>query len=217
MARRREAGRSTDYHRRADQTCDNCGDVYERRVGDRSRFCSLGCANESLYGLSRSRELIHVGPVPKPVRPAPVAAPPPRRVIVQGDCAWCGQPFAALTSTGKARTCSVRCAARLKIKGRAHARGKFLVSSRRRRRLHGRDNWTCQICRLPTSQSWSAGDPWSPTLDHIEPQSTALIPDHSDANLRTAHALCNSFRREGILSDQTVALIAERRRAGVPS
>jgi hypothetical protein len=44
-------------------------------------------------------------------------------------------------------------------------------------------------------------DDWAPSLDHIEPQSWALIPDHSPANLRLAHRWCNSVR--GDLSHYT--------------
>ena len=82
--------------------------------------------------------------------------------------------------------------------------GHFEISTERRRGLYERDNWTCAICHEPTSRVYTATNPWSPTLDHIEPQSRALIPDHSDANLRTAHALCNAMRGAGTTSDREI-------------
>ncbi len=66
------------------------------------------------------------------------------------------------------------------------------ITKDRRRALYERDNWTCQLCGEPVDPSTYGGR--YPTLDHIEPQSLALIPDHSDRNLRTAHLSCNSKR-----------------------
>lgn len=140
------------------------------------------------------------------------------RVIVQGDCAWCGESFTAPSTTGVARYCSDRCVERAAQSASRRRRGRFTVSLRRRRRLHERDRWTCGICNEPTLRTFVQGDPWSPTLDHIEPQTHALIPDHSDANLRTAHALCNSLRGDGRLTDAEVReLVAERRCVDVPA
>lgn len=66
------------------------------------------------------------------------------------------------------------------------------ITKDRRRALYERDNWTCQLCGEPVDPSTYGAR--YPTLDHIEPQSLALIPDHSDRNLRTAHLSCNSKR-----------------------
>lgn len=216
-ARRRAAGRPVEYRRRTiGADCAHCGESFEIRVGDKRRFCSIGCANESMYGLSRSQELVHVGPIPARPKPTfklrPIAGP--RRIFVQGCCSWCDEPFTAITLTGAAKFCSRHCRARL----RSRAQGRFVVKPKRRIRIYERDAWVCQICHEPTSLEWDAEDPWSPTLDHIEPQSATLIPDHSDTNLRLVHALCNSFRGDGALSDNEVrALVFERRRVDVPA
>ena len=85
----------------------------------------------------------------------------------------------------------------------------------RRRRLYERDGWMCRICGEATSRIYDEADPWSPTLDHIEPQSATLLPDHSDGNLRTAHALCNSIRSDGVLTDDEVRALALARRQEV--
>lgn len=60
--------------------------------------------------------------------------------------------------------------------------------------IYERDCWTCQLCREPVEKDEHFNHPLAPTLDHIEPQSLALIPDHSPANLRLAHRICNARR-----------------------
>lgn len=68
------------------------------------------------------------------------------------------------------------------------------ITKDRRLALYERDAWTCQLCGDPIDRNAQPGTRGYPTLDHIEPQSLALIPDHSDRNLRTAHLSCNSKR-----------------------
>ena len=104
------------------------------------------------------------------------------------------------TGSGEARSTTWR-----RINGRPERNGSvFEISTARRLRLYERDNWTCGICGEPTSRVYTATDPWSPTLDHIEPRSHTLIPDHSDAALRTAHALCNAMRGDDATRDEEV-------------
>ena len=101
---------------------------------------------------------------------------------------------------GEARSTTWR-----RINGRPERNGSvFEPSTARRLRLYERDNWTCGICHEPTSPTYTATDPWSPTLDHIEPRSHVLIPDHSDAGVRTAHALCNAMRGDDATRDADV-------------
>jgi len=106
---------------------------------------------------------------------------------VQGDCDYCGEVF---TRKGMASGyCSTKC--------RRKDKNVKWITSTRRLRLYERDNWTCQLCSEPVDRAADYLDDWAPTLDHIEPQSHALIPDHSDANLRTAHRWCNAVRGDG--------------------
>ena len=131
-----------------------------------------------------------------------------RFAIVEGPCAWCGERFAASTTNliSIPRLCSVRCA---RQEQRAH-RGRFAISDVRRKRIYERDGWACQICREPMSKIYTHSDPWSPTLDHVIPQSSAPVPDNSDANLRSTHALCNSLRGAEQKSDAEVrAIVAD--------
>lgn len=204
---------------RALRTCGWCGVEY--RPGDRR---STACCPPHGIWLSRygappsSRELVHIPAAPVRWRSRfsdRKVDSPWWRVIVQGDCSWCGDSFTALSTTGNHRYCSDRCARRAAKADRRRRMGGFAVSLARRRRLYERDGWTCQICAEPTSREYVMGDPWSPTLDHIEPQSYALIPDHSDSNLRTAHAFCNAYRSDGVRTDEEVRKLALDRRQRV--
>lgn len=76
--------------------------------------------------------------------------------------------------------------------------GSAWIDPKVRHSLYERDNWTCQLCDKPIDRDahWNAD--YAPSLDHIVPQSTMLIPDHAPANLRTAHRVCNSIRGDAI-------------------
>lgn len=132
--------------------------------------------------------------------------------VTRWDCGWCGTACERPPTKGqRPKWCSDSCGNLARLARRDAVRGEFSIPKARRRRLYERDAWTCQICGEGTSRSWSKGDLRSPTLDHIEPQSHSLIPDHSDANLRTAHWLCNQLRRDAALTDAEVrALVVAR-------
>lgn len=114
------------------------------------------------------------------------------RVFTAGGCAWCGEYFVAAAGV----YCSDSCKTSAKFKRRSSGKS-FSVSPRVRQSIYARDKWTCQLCSHPVDKSTKHPSPWAPTLDHIEPQSAALIPDHSPSNLRLAHSWCNSARGDG--------------------
>lgn len=60
--------------------------------------------------------------------------------------------------------------------------------------IYERDAWTCQLCHEPVDPDLHPNDRMAATLDHVECQSWALVPDHSVDNLRLAHRACNSRR-----------------------
>jgi 5-methylcytosine-specific restriction endonuclease McrA len=62
--------------------------------------------------------------------------------------------------------------------------------------VYERDNWICQLCGEPVDRDLDPNHRMAATLDHVECQTWALIPDHSLANLRLAHRACNSRRRD---------------------
>lgn len=75
------------------------------------------------------------------------------------------------------------------------SRRRFLpVTETERVAIYERDQWVCQLCDTAVDPSLPYTDKWSATLDHIECQSWALIPDHTARNLRLAHRSCNSRR-----------------------
>jgi len=184
--------------------CGWCGVKYQ--PGDpASKAC---CVTHGLW-------LYHHGQPSRCTDVAQVVTPKPQRqhakliavtsrwwvVIVQGKCAWCDSQFTAPTTRGIAAYCSKRC----RKAAAKYARGeRFILSPSHRRRLYERDGWRCGICGEPVSMDYSSSDPWAPTLDHIKPQASTTTPDHTDANLRTAHALCNSLRGEGSVPDSTI-------------
>lgn len=115
-------------------------------------------------------------------------------VWTAGECAQCLTYF--IRHGQSSRFCSTAC--------RKKARRTWKVATRDRLAIYERDGWTCQLCFEPVDADLMSTDPlddWAPSLDHIEPQSWALIPDHSPANLRLAHRWCNSVR--GDLSHYT--------------
>lgn len=195
------------------KSCGWCGMEYETRERRTTACSAVHGRWLSTHGApSSNKALVHIPVEPKrwTSRFPTDSSPRPWWVLfISGPCAWCGEIFTAATTTGVARLCSKRCATQ---ETRAK-RGRFVIADTRRRRLHDRDKWTCCICGEATSRSFSSGDPWSPTLDHIEPQAAALIPDHSDGNLRTAHYLCNALRRDGVLTDEEVREVLAARLA----
>lgn len=68
------------------------------------------------------------------------------------------------------------------------------VDAPTRLRVYARDKGVCRLCGQPVDLSLPYRHPLAATVDHIECQSWALIPDHSADNLRLAHRSCNSRR-----------------------
>ena len=112
-------------------------------------------------------------------------------VWMQGHCPRCGDYFIRRASSTP--YCSGRCSR----KARDERWYKKWISARDRRAIYERDNWTCQLCFEPVDRTAHYLDDWAPSLDHIEPRSQALIPDHSAENLRCAHRWCNAVRGDG--------------------
>lgn len=101
----------------------------------------------------------------------------------RGECSGCGSLISGVTTESPlCRECRY-----------ARNRGSYIHPAVRAL-VYERDKWVCQICREPIDPALGASDRMSATLDHIECQSWALIPDHSPKNLRMAHRSCNSRR-----------------------
>jgi len=123
------------------------------------------------------------------------------RVWSSGPCEWCGKSF-----VGLGFTCSERC--RVARKFAKASTVSFNISPRRRAAIYERDKHTCQICEKPVDGAASPFSDWYPSLDHIIPRSHMLIPDHSEANLRTVHRICNSLRSDLTHMDDAAVRVA---------
>lgn len=191
---------STTRHQKKIIACAYCGALVEKYPSsNRRQVCSDEC-RALLQGFMprshRSKDLVIVAKPKKSRLTAPtVTIVPSHRVTwIAGTCQWCDVAFVKATTFSIPRTCSDRCAKRLATAVAEVRKGRFQITPARRARLYRRDNWTCQLCFEPIDRNAPSGSTWAPSLDHIVPQSQAPIPDHSDANLRTAHMWCNSVR-----------------------
>ena len=113
-----------------------------------------------------------------------------KRVWTQGNCPWCGTEF----MSPNAKFCSKRCRENDRLRRRQPFA--FKPSPADREALRVRDGDDCQLCMRTIDFTLTHPHLWSVSVDHIEPQSHALIPDHSLPNLRLAHLLCNSIRSD---------------------
>lgn len=180
--------------------CSWCGaPVMKYPAGARRPVCSYDCRRRLQFGdiephPKRSKELVGPVRVEKPTTPPTTVIKGSHWKWIAGACEWCGAQFVKATQSLIPRTCSDRCMNKVCQSRREGRIGRFHVSPARRRRLYERDNWTCQLCFEPIDRDAHYLDDWAPSLDHIIPQSHTLAPDHSDANLRTAHRWCNAVR-----------------------
>lgn len=67
-----------------------------------------------------------------------------------------------------------------------------------------RDGWRCGICRKRVNRSLAYPHPMSASLDHVVP--LAQGGEHTYANTRIAHLICNNLRRDHCGGEQ-LALI----------
>lgn len=188
--------RRTHGRKKFTKTCTFCDHTYET-THQHSSYCTGGCARRDKHGWSRSKELTVIPRTPRPTSAPVTIVPSERKRWFATNCRVCETPFVAVAPY---RHCSEACR---KVTRRAVVRkhkarhGKFAPTDAERLAIYERDKWECQLCGTETSRTYDWADPLSPTLDHIIPQSTQLIPDHSPSNLRLAHLLCNSARGDG--------------------
>ena len=175
-------------------TCPECGDMF---LGYPNQVrCSIACANKS-----RAED------------PAVIAARRAERAywrrarecpVEFGECVACGRTFSFDPRWGRT-TCSDECS-------------KMMRSNRRRpwrkfaSRVYERDGFTCWLCNTETLTEYVMGDPLSPSLDHVVPRSRG--GDDAMGNLRTAHMICNAYRRdrEDVISIDLEAILGQRAR-----
>lgn len=195
--------------------CSHCGSVV-LRIPDRPRrwvTCSTDCraalqhaerravmtdkARRKLSARNAERRQARRDSPPKPrgpreMTPYELAR---RKVWVSGQCQECREWF--VITNKKARFCSPDC---LRVHNNKWGKrtGDNKLSNALRTSIYERDKSICQLCFEPVDLTLPRGHRMSKTLDHIECQSWALIPDHRPSNLRLAHWSCNSSRQNRI-------------------
>lgn len=175
--------------------CPVCGIETVKQAGSDKSACSLEHGQLMAKGitLSQSKELVHIARKQRQTQP-------PVTIIkgswfTSGNCAVCGKNFISKYSD---KACSSQCTRKLRVSGNRRIR----ISRAKRFSIYLRDGYQCQLCNLPvpkdndfTSPNWRT---LQASLDHIVPQSLSMNPDHSEANLRLAHLICNSYRNNNI-------------------
>ncbi len=128
------------------------------------------------------------------------------RPIAHKSCRVCGAPCPINTSlSNHKKYCSSRCSAKAQ---KSRNRDAYRAMNKRRKKrikeiesrgekfsrfdIYERDKWKCQICKKLIDRSVSVPHPLSATLDHILP--TSRGGEHTRANVRCAHFLCNVRR-----------------------
>lgn len=196
--------------------CGWCGKDCEkepkRSKGYKARYCSLECRDSHKLSdpmaLARLREQARVN-----IKAAQAAYNGPRAValrklkkaargvkgwgvLVAGVCTRpnCGEYF--IRRYAGAGAPSPFCSSKCRRTERQRQRG---INDEVRLAIFERDDWRCQIERCLLRSRKIDRDaripaPASPTVDHILPQSAG--GDDEPANLRAAHFICNSARRD---------------------
>lgn len=172
--------------------CFICGEALNGAARKSERPMHRACRDASPAWVQDGRESPRITEFRRRIAKAAAGPRPGRRVFVSGPCSWCGGHF--VSPAGK--FCSAKCKASESFRRRG---GKFAFKPSPSERLHvyERDNWTCKICSRAVDPNVLYPSAWSASLDHIVPQSTMLVPDHSPSNLRLVHLWCNSARGDG--------------------
>jgi 5-methylcytosine-specific restriction endonuclease McrA len=131
----------------------------------------------------------------------------PKTAIPQ-KCAECHN-----TGYFRQRYCSPKCRLKAQRKTENYKLNQRAASRRRRarkRNVHNetvyleiiaqRDKYKCHICRKRVDMNLDVQDMYSPTMDHLIPIS--LGGDHTYANIRLAHRICNSRKGNRAINEQ---------------
>lgn len=183
------------------RACLRCGDAF-LASNKANRWCSLACSN--------AFRAAGVGPKPKSRAEQTIGVAQAHRngakrrltraakgssgstPWVGGRCAECGGGFVCRNSL--VAYCSRRCKSHAASARRRALEAGAEVSDASRYRIHRRDGWICHICQLPTNRKAVFPAPDFPTIDHVV--ALAAGGAHHEDNLKTAHFICNSRKRE---------------------
>lgn len=185
------------------RACLACGTEYRTTHAETKHCASLMCHYFARAGVWPS------SPIPDrhPIRstrlpdnhPARVLLPTPQKVrFLVGRCLACDAWFIAdrqACSNHTDRTCGPRCTSRYQKSLRRARKRLARVEVFARREIFERDKWMCHLCRKKVHRKKVSPHPMSPTLDHVIPLADG--GEHSRANVRTAHFICNAIKGAG--------------------
>lgn len=201
---RAEHGRSYSRNFGYKRTCQRCGSAFVATNPKWGFYCSIACSNAGR----------NQGPGPKPI-PVDRRLKPQRvkdaraklrkaargtksRVVwASGNCSECGDYF--VIPSARAIYCSRKCKGRARGRLRRALEAGADISDASRYRIHRRDKWICHICGDPVNRVATFPAPDYPTLDHVV--ALAAGGAHHEDNLKTAHSICNSRKRELSMSE----------------
>lgn len=116
-------------------------------------------------------------------------------------CGWCESIFDPHENT-RVRMCSELCrkaARRYATRSASRRRKERLAEVESevftREEIFDRDEWICQLCRLPVLPEVRSPAPGTASLDHIVP--VARGGPHTRANVQLAHLQCNAMKNVG--------------------
>lgn len=207
---RSEAKPETQAHKRKAweagkevRECAWCGKRWLTHPRHRSRYCSHRCAKTPQGGYPSCT----IPPGHPALPPPPLALPrgaspfrekreaaPSRRGVrfVSTHCRHCSKSY-LVVGEYESSYCSRRC---YRSYHKAQRRAQQLNARHEvvnRVAVFKRDAWRCHLCGFDVLKRAADGyHPANPTVDHVVPLS--LGGDHTMANLRTAHAICNSIK-----------------------
>lgn len=159
------------------RSCEQCG------VSAKRKFCSLRCRD-----LARR---VPCSGCAQPIYLGTGSLPPGEAKCRQCRLSGCG------TAGSYRRGCRCPQCRRANVERTSaywEGRSRRWIPEAERLAIYERDAWVCQLCDEPVDPQAHFLSGEAPSLDHIEPVSLALIPNHDPSNLRTAHRSCNSSR-----------------------
>lgn len=131
-----------------------------------------------------------------------------RYTIYHRECTICKRLF--ITSKTNT-TCNKICAEKQRLNSKAVARSRrraikkdAFVANVYRAEVYARDGYRCHICGYKVNMKASVPHPKAATLDHLV--ALANGGTHEPLNVRTAHFICNSLKRDRDTSHQMLLI-----------
>lgn len=188
--------------------CSVCGTQVKRKTAYKGRqfICGWQCRAYLTFDKWPSSEvpwqyLVRSTLVPLN-HPARLITPSVSRIrFISGQCSVCGVWIVIDITTGGAssdvcgRTCSKR-KHRLSRRGRVSSAE---IEEVHPYKVHVRDKWLCYLCGKSLDRKSVVPSPLAPTMDHVIPLVSG--GSHTYNNIKSAHFLCNSLKRDMLLQD----------------